>query len=131
MDKIYRFYASFENTICKDYITEKVHKALLKNIVPVIFGGSELENFIPPKSYINVRDFESVKDLAEYLIYLSKNPEEYIKYFWWKQYYVLKHFNINFCELCEFLHEHQGVTAKVYKKFRRFVEHFYWIFITI
>ena len=36
------------------------------------------------KSYINVLDYESPKELAEFLLKLAADEEEYLSYFWWK-----------------------------------------------
>ena len=36
-------------------------------------GGADYESFAPPHSYINVKDFSSVEELAKYLLYLDKN----------------------------------------------------------
>lgn len=117
MDKKYRFYASFENTICVDYVTEKVNKVLVKNMVPLIYGGGNYKNFLPPKSYISVNDFKSLEDLGDYLKFLSDNPKEYIKYFWWKKYYTLGKSGHRYCNLCRFLHRNNR--KKIYKDFTR------------
>jgi alpha-1,3-fucosyltransferase len=52
--KNYKFYLSFENSVCRDYISEKFWKALNNNIVPVVLGGADYSRVAPPKSYINV-----------------------------------------------------------------------------
>ena len=43
--------------------------------VPIII------NLLPPKSYIDVNDFSSAKELAEYLLHLDKNDDLYNEYF--------------------------------------------------
>ena len=43
--------------------------------------------FLPPKSFINVEDFNTPKDLADYLLLLSKNATEYNKYHAWRDEY--------------------------------------------
>ena len=40
---------------------------------------------MPPSGYINVLDFKSPKDLADYLLYLDKNTTAYNAYFKWKK----------------------------------------------
>ncbi|RXG72122.1 Alpha-(1,3)-fucosyltransferase C, partial [Armadillidium vulgare] len=53
----YKFYFSFENSICADYITEKFFNILRLYLVPVVFGGGDYSAVSPPHSYINVRKF--------------------------------------------------------------------------
>ncbi|KAK2166398.1 hypothetical protein LSH36_39g00087 [Paralvinella palmiformis] len=70
-------------------------------------GGANYTKYLPPKSYIDVKDFQSPKHLAEYIIHLDNNPDEYMKYFDWKRYYTVVNDIPNsdkvFCELCELL----------------------------
>lgn len=40
---------------------------------------------MPPSGYINVLDFKSPKDLAEYMLYLDKNTTAYNAFFKWKR----------------------------------------------
>ena len=84
----YKFYLSFENSFCTDYITEKYwDDPLSNNIIPVVMGGASYENkqLAIPGSFINVVDFESVEALAKYLIYLNSNDTAYNEYFVWKK----------------------------------------------
>ena len=73
-------------------------------VVPVVLGGADYSEIAPPNSYIDVNDFESVNDLANYLIRLSQNQEEYHSYFAWKETYFMYTFK-HFCQLCEKLHD--------------------------
>ena len=79
----YKFYLSFENTFCKEYMTEKVFKILQDNIytVPVVRGSGPYENILPPGSYINADDFSTETDLALYLQKLDENDDLYMEYF--------------------------------------------------
>ena len=64
----YKFYISFENSLCKDYVTEKFFQAMSHDILPIVYGGADYSEIAPPKSYINVLpDFEKPKDLATFL----------------------------------------------------------------
>ena len=99
----YYFYLAFENSNCQDYITEKLWRILDSNIVPVVMGGGNYTRDAPQNSLINVADFDTVQDLANYLIFLTENPEEYLKYFTWKKHYDF-YFTDPYCTLCEKLH---------------------------
>lgn len=44
--KKYKFYFSFENCICKDYITEKFFLMLKYDIVPIVFGGGNYTRYV-------------------------------------------------------------------------------------
>uniref|UniRef100_A0A0K2UEL3 Fucosyltransferase n=1 Tax=Lepeophtheirus salmonis TaxID=72036 RepID=A0A0K2UEL3_LEPSM len=73
----YKFYYASENSLCKDYVTEKYFQALRLPVVPVVYGKVNYSAISPPHSFINVRDFKSPKALAEYLTYLDKNDTAY------------------------------------------------------
>ncbi|CAH8572011.1 unnamed protein product [Heterobilharzia americana] len=84
----YKFYLSFENSLCQDYITEKFFDNALKNdVIPVVMGASleEYQRVAPPNSFIHVDQFNSPKDLASYLNYLDKNQTAFNEYFIWQQ----------------------------------------------
>jgi alpha-1,3-fucosyltransferase len=72
-------------------------------MVPIVMGGADYSQHAPDHSYINAADFQSPQDLAQYLLFLSGNQDEYFKYFKWKKYYsIVRRFPI--CGLCEMLH---------------------------
>lgn len=59
MEKDYKFYLAFENSVCRDYATEKFYNALLYNTVPIVYGGADYAKLAPRQSYIDVRNFTS------------------------------------------------------------------------
>ncbi len=62
---------------------------------------------IPKSGYINVLDYKSPKELADYLIYLSNNKTAYNEYFKWKKYLTIltnSYKNQNLCKVCVKLH---------------------------
>jgi len=42
----YKFYFSFENSLCTDYITEKFHDTLMLNIIPVVMGQGSYDLYV-------------------------------------------------------------------------------------
>ena len=60
MERDYKFYLAFENSICRDYATEKFYILLLFSTVPIVYGGADYEVIgAPLHSYIDVRNFTS------------------------------------------------------------------------
>ncbi|XP_076340146.1 alpha-(1,3)-fucosyltransferase C-like [Tachypleus tridentatus] len=108
----YFFYLAFENSMCKDYITEKFFNILSTDMVPVVLGGADYTQFAPPNSFINVLDFPSPKHLGKYLQNVARNVTLYNKFFEWKQYYKLESSHYA-CDICKKLHDHNEV-EKVY-----------------
>ncbi|KAM9315373.1 4-galactosyl-N-acetylglucosaminide 3-alpha-L-fucosyltransferase 9 [Gastrophryne carolinensis] len=107
-----KFYLSFENSIHKDYITEKLYNALLAGSVPIVLGPprENYENYIPADSFIHVEDFLSPRELADYLIILNKDTERYLAYFNWRKHYTvnLSHFwESHACLACDHIKRHQ------------------------
>lgn len=101
----YKFYLAFENSWCHDYVTEKFYRPLIHNTVPIVLGGANYSRFAPPHSYINARDFNSPRELAQYLLLLNKTDTLYAAYFEWKeQFDVLLVDNYGLCELCQMAH---------------------------
>ena len=112
----YYFYLSFENSVCEQYVTEKVYAVLRRNIVPVILGGGDYDETLPPRSFLDVRAFESPRHLARYMSYLRSNSTAYLEHLAWKTNAKEHIVRINslmppsygksgaFCRLCEILH---------------------------
>nr|XP_057913374.1 alpha-(1,3)-fucosyltransferase 7-like isoform X2 [Doryrhamphus excisus] len=81
------FYLAFENSLSKDYITEKLWRnAFQSGAVPVVLGAplQDYKDVAPPHSFIHVDEFASVKELAEYLHNLAGDPERYGEYLRWR-----------------------------------------------
>ncbi|XP_055708975.1 alpha-(1,3)-fucosyltransferase C-like [Phlebotomus papatasi] len=112
----YFFYLSFENSLCKDYLTEKVFNIMQYYIVPVVYGGSNYSNHLPPHSYIDANDFATATELASYLKYLTNNIQEYVKYFWWKKYYKSVRTSLSYNNLCDKLYKFTSVPGQQFVK---------------
>ncbi|ELU01962.1 hypothetical protein CAPTEDRAFT_143979 [Capitella teleta] len=111
----YKFYLAFENSLCEDYVTEKLWKVMKPNVVPIVMGAVDYGAILPTGSYIDVRDFHSPRHLAWYLNYLNRNPEAYNNYLRHKGSLKLsRKFMPRECIFCKRLHELNGQTSIVY-----------------
>ncbi|XP_029653364.2 glycoprotein 3-alpha-L-fucosyltransferase A-like [Octopus sinensis] len=87
LKKEYKFYLAFENSNCREYITEKFFYTGLKyNVIPIVMGArpDDFRKVAPENSYIHYEDFKSPKELADYLHKLDKNDTLFNEYFKWK-----------------------------------------------
>ena len=62
----------------RDSITTTLHRY---DVVPVVYGMGYSNAGLPDKSYIDVFNFESIYDVANYLLYLDGNDTAYNEYF--------------------------------------------------
>ncbi|KAJ8377338.1 hypothetical protein AAFF_G00261230 [Aldrovandia affinis] len=120
-----KFYLSFENSIHKDYITEKLYNPLAVGAVPIVLGPSRqnYENFVPGDAFIHVDDFLSPKELADYIFFLDKNEDMYLRYFRWRKHFTVKKSYFwaeHTCLACEYIKRH-----KEYKVFNN-LDKWYW-----
>jgi hypothetical protein len=111
----YKFYLAFENSWCPDYVTEKFIRPYVYDAVPIVLGGADYSQFAPINSYINAMDFESPKELADYLILLDKSNTLYAQYFNWKMdYYVSALDMFGWCDLCRMANDEKK-PKKIYR----------------
>lgn len=107
LTKDYKFYLSFENSNCRDYITEKFFvNGLMNDVLPIVMGAApeDYKRAAPYHSFIHVDEFETPKDLAEYLYKVDKNDTLYNEYFRWKG--TGENINTFFwCRICSMIHE--------------------------
>ncbi|CAI5686397.1 unnamed protein product [Oreochromis niloticus] len=111
-----KFYLSFENSVHKDYITEKLFNPLSVGTVPVVLGPTrqDYEKIVQGDAFIHVDDFSSPKDLADYLLLLDKNEEMYLRYFEWRRHFKVKQFLFtaeHACMACDYLRKHKEYKA--------------------
>lgn len=107
----YKFYLALENSLCRDYVTEKFYGMAEFNVILIVFDlHGNFKRFAPEKSYINALDFPSVRDLADYIKLLDANDTLYNEYFEWKRHYVVRNEKgmdllRGLCRMCSILHE--------------------------
>jgi len=125
LEKQYKFYLSFENSLCDDYVSEKFFNVLAHDIVPVVYGGANYSKLAPPHSYIEAMQY-TPKQLALYLKQIDKDDRLYNEFFWWKEHYevetgIEQMVRNAFCDLCRMLHEDS--TVKFYEGIATFWNH--------
>lgn len=108
----YKFVLAFENSLCGDYVTDKLYTALENGVVPVVYGGADYLAYAPAGSFVDARDFATPRHLADYLHLLNRNDNLYAKYLSWNEDYQVDRFpSDGWCQLCQLLHaspvEHQ------------------------
>ncbi|CAN9504972.1 unnamed protein product [Ophioblennius macclurei] len=100
------FYLAFENSLSKDYITEKLWKnAYLGGAVPVVLGPSlsDYQAVAPPDSFIHVDQFPSAADLGKHLQSLAADEKRYKDFFNWKSKWEVKlhtDWRERLCKIC-------------------------------
>ncbi|KAL6097059.1 fut7 [Pungitius sinensis] len=100
------FYLAMENSVAKDYVTEKLWRnGFQGGAVPVVLGPplDDYKAVAPPNSFIHVDEFASVKDLGKYLQGLAEDKKRYNGYFTWKQHWKVKLYTDwreRLCKIC-------------------------------
>ena len=83
--RMHKFYLAFENAECQDYVTEKYWRTVEEGAVPIILGWQNNSDFeVARHSTIQVTDFGSVRELAEYIKKLDEDDALYEEYLWYK-----------------------------------------------
>lgn len=76
----YFFRIAFENTFHRDYVTEKLFEHFSLDMVQIVRGSANYSHFVPEGTVIDVKNFRSLKDLAEYLKMLMDDEEKYSEF---------------------------------------------------
>ena len=110
----YSFYLALENSDCRDYVTEKYWRAIMRGQLPIVAWKYSMTDLVLPNSYINVYDFEDLDAAGAYIKKVSENKTLYNSYFKWKATYRgdIRH-GLGFCVMCEKLKD-QSVPSQVY-----------------
>lgn len=118
----YKFHLAFENSLCHDYVTEKLWITQGMDAIPVVMGYIDYDRIMPRNTFIDVRDFASPKRLADYLNELDRNDTKFNELVRNKRSlscdFLHKYMPIE-CRLCQTLHEKKKRT-KVYHDLGRY-----------
>ncbi|XP_052773415.1 alpha-(1,3)-fucosyltransferase fut-6-like [Mya arenaria] len=105
----HKFYLALENTFCKDYVTEKFFDRYNDDLILVVRGGADYDTILPTGTYVNAGNFETIQDLANYLIELGNDKNKYMDMMKRKDTYksIPDTFGsqYGFCDLCEKLNK--------------------------
>ena len=86
-------------------------------MIPISYSGVDFSSTAPPHSSINALEFEP-KMLVKHLERLNEQDNLYAEYFWWKDFYVIRHRMEDraqaYCDLCAKLNN-PNEPSKVYK----------------
>jgi alpha-1,3-fucosyltransferase len=86
LSKNYKYYFSFENNVCDNYVTDQFFDILKYDLVPIIFKSFDHDNYVPNNAFINANQYSTAKSLADYILYLESNLTAYLNHFKWKKY---------------------------------------------
>ena len=74
----YKFVIAVENALCDDYVTEKLWRTLTVGAVPIYLGAGNIEDYLPNEnSAILVKNFDSPRKVAEFVLSVHNNDEQY------------------------------------------------------
>jgi hypothetical protein len=67
----YTFCLCFENVVLNGWITEKLFDCFVAGTIPIFLGAPDVQDYVPPACYIDMRDFKSYEELRTFLKRLS------------------------------------------------------------
>lgn len=77
----YKFIIAIENTVCDDYVTEKLWRAIHLGVVPIYLGSPTVRDWLPnKKSAILLQDYPTPELLSEHINELIANDDLYEEY---------------------------------------------------
>ena len=121
----YKFYLSFENSLCSDYVTEKFFKYYHYNTILVVRGGADYKRLLPTGTYIDTARFKSIEDLVNYLKYIGNSEALYTEYLRRKDKYKsignIKDTHLPYCTLCDKLNN-MGAHRKIFESVPTYLE---------
>lgn len=113
----YKFYLAVENSICKDYTTEKLFNFFFYDLpmIPIINGPKNAHEYIPNGTYINILDYASPEELAKDLERIGSNETMYSEYLKEKDKYTGSRFRweLVLCPMCSRLQENSLASSRI------------------
>ncbi|KAG0314574.1 hypothetical protein BGZ99_008054 [Dissophora globulifera] len=82
-----------KNSNCVTYVTEKFYDVIAAGVIPVYMGASDIADYVPAGSYINLKDFEDTAELIEFMRTVDRS-----QFFRWKE--EVKNDVTKFCKSC-------------------------------
>eukprot|EP01124_Arcella_intermedia_P030178 TRINITY_DN653_c0_g1_i1.p1 TRINITY_DN653_c0_g1~~TRINITY_DN653_c0_g1_i1.p1 ORF type:complete len:353 (-),score=36.77 TRINITY_DN653_c0_g1_i1:505-1563(-) len=113
----YKFFLSFENTNCYDYITEKYFRTLESCAIPVVLGPPNGEDFEPMGETTVLVDDRSAAEVAAEMRRIDEDDSVFAHYLRWKEapreelnpffleVYERATNGEAFCDLCKLAHQ--------------------------
>ncbi|XP_048002523.1 alpha-(1,3)-fucosyltransferase fut-1-like [Leguminivora glycinivorella] len=83
----YLFYITIENSMCRQYFSEKIfHHAYLKGAIPIIMGIPLIDciKLLPPHSFLHVDSFPSLQELSKEVYSIGNNMTKLLEYHAWR-----------------------------------------------
>lgn len=100
----YKFFLAFENSLCIDYITEKIFHWYTQDIIVEARGARHYKNYLPEGTYVDSGNFRSPVHLAQYLSKLGSDQEQYIGFLKRKDYFTVisgnQYVQLAYCNIC-------------------------------
>ncbi|KAL8611997.1 hypothetical protein ACOMHN_048493 [Nucella lapillus] len=109
LTKKFFFLLAAEDDLCRDQVTEVFYRAWQEktHILPVVRGGADYSSYFPEGTYIDTDWFESVEQLAEFMVELVASRKIYTQLLWRKAHWVKsmkRPDELSLCKLCSKLH---------------------------
>jgi hypothetical protein len=67
----YRFAICFENMVMQGWVTEKIFDCLVAGTIPVYLGAPDIDDWVDPECFVDMRRFSGYEELRDYLHGLS------------------------------------------------------------
>ena len=109
----YLFTIAIENSLEYDYVTEKLWQPLAAGSIPIYLGAPNIEEWLPcPKSscIINLRNFNSVADVAKLINELVHDRTRYLEYHQWRR--VTNELQPSFLKMVDYFQESRKYSLK-------------------